>query len=236
VPPAAFYRYSTDRKGIHVQALLGSYRGFLHADGYSGFTKFYKTTTPTGEAPLVEVACWSHARRYFFDVHHKTASPIALEVLEQIAALFAIEGHIRGRPPNLRAAARREHAQPRLDRLKSYLDIQITRISGKSDLAEAIRYTLSRWKALTRYVREGRLEMSNNAAERAMKPPVIGRKNYLFCGSDAGGQRAACMYTIMESAKMNGINPQAYLTDVLSRIAEHPIQRIDELLPWAWKP
>src|ERR1700733_14387747 len=143
-----------------------------------------------GMAPLVEVACWSHARRYFFDLHHKTASPIALEVLEQIAALFAIEGHIRGRPPNLRAAARREHAQPRLDRLKSYLDIQITRISGKSDLAEAIRYTLSRWKALTRYVREGRLEMSNNAAERAMKPPVIGRKNYLFCGLGGCGSRA----------------------------------------------
>jgi transposase len=236
VPPAAFYRYSADRKGIHVEALLGPYRGFLHADGYSGFTKFYKPTTPAGDAPLIEVACWSHARRYFFDVHHKTASPIALDVLEQIAALFAIEGHIRGRPPKLRAAARQEHAQPRLDRLKSYLDIHINRISGKSDLAEAIRYTLSRWKALTRYVTEGRLEMGNNAAERAMKPPVLGRKNYLFCGSDAGGQRAACMYTIMQTAKMNGVNPQAYLTDILSRIAEYPSQQIDELLPWAWQP
>lgn len=123
-----------------------------------------------------------------------------------------------------------------MDGLKKYLDTEITRISGKSGLAEAMRYTLSRWKALTRYVSDGKLEISNNAAERAMKSPVLGRKNYLFCGSDAGGQRAACMYTIMETAKMNGVNPQAYLTDVLSRIAEYPIQRIDELLPWAWKP
>jgi len=236
VPPAAFYRYSADRKGAHVEALLGPYRGFLHADGYSGFTKFYKPTTPAGDAPLVEVACWSHARRYFFDEHHKTASPTALEVLQRIGALFAIESRIRGRPPDHRAAARRDHAKPLLDGLKKYLDTEITRISGKSGLAEAMRYTLSRWKALTRYVSDGKLEISNNAAERAMKSPVLGRKNYLFCGSDAGGQRAACMYTIMETAKMNGVNPQAYLTDVLSRIAEYPIQRIDELLPWAWKP
>ena len=234
VPPAAFYRYSPDRKGIHAQALLGSCSGFLHADGYAGFDRLYLPTTPDGEPALIEVACWSHARRKVYDVHHATASPIALEALERIAALFAIEGGIRGQPPDQRVAARQEYARPLLDELKVFLDTSLNQISGKSALAQAIRYTLSRWKALTRYLSDGRLEMSNNAAERAMKPPVLGRKNYLFCGSDAGGQRAACMYTILESAKMNGVNPQAYLADVLNRIADHPIRQIDDLLPWRW--
>ncbi len=236
VPPAAFYRYAPDRKGIQAEALLSICRGFLHADGYAGFSRFYKPTTPDGEAPLIEVACWSHARRQFYEVHHKTASPIAFEVLQRIAVLFAIEPDIQGQPPDRRAAARQQHAQPRLDQLKGFLETALTRVSGKSTLAEAIRYTLSRWRALTRYVTDGRLEMSNNAAERAMRPPVLGRKNYLFCGSDAGGQRAACMYTIIETCRMNGVNPQAYLTDILGRIADYPIQKIDELLPWRWTP
>ena len=234
VPPAAFYRYSPDRKGIHAQALLGSCSGFLHADGYAGFDRLYRPTTPNGEPALIEVACWSHARRKLYDVHHATASPIALEALERIAALFAIESGIRGQPPDQRVAARQEHARPLLDELKVFLDTSLNQISGKSALAQAIRYTLSRWKALTRYLSDGRLEMSNNAAERAMKPPVLGRSNYLFCGSDAGGHRAACMYTIIESATMNGVNPQTYLADVLNRIADHPIRQIDDLLPWRW--
>ena len=234
MPPAAFYRYSADRRGIHAQALLGSCRGFLHADGYAGFDALYVPTTPAGDASLVEVSCWSHARRKFYDVHHATASPTALEALQRIAALFAIEGSIRGQSPERRAAARREHAQPLLDELCAFLDTSLSRISGKSTLAQAIRYTLSRWVALNRYTADGRLEMSNNAAERAMKPPVLGRKNYLFCRSDAGGQRAACLYTILETVKMNGINPQAYLTDILGRIADHPIHKIDALLPWFW--
>ena len=165
-------------------------------------------------------------------MHHATASPIALEALERIAALFAIEGSIRGRPPEQRAAVRTEHAQPLLAQLKTFLETSLNQVSGKSALAKAIRYALSRWKGLSRYITNGRLEMSNNAAERAMKPPVLGRKNYLFCGSDAGGQRAACIYTIVESCKMNGVDPQAYLTDVLTRIADHPINKIDALLPW----
>jgi len=234
VPPAAFYRYSADRKGVHAQALLGSCRGFLHADGYAGFDTLYQPTTPAGDARLVEVACWSHARRKFYDVHHTTASPIALDALQRIGALFAIESSIRGQSPERRAAARQEHARPLLDQLKAFLDASLTRISGKSTLAQAIRYALSRWAALNRYTTDGRLEMSNNAAERAMRPLVLGRKNYLFCGSDAGGQRAACIYSIIETAKMNSINPQAYLTDILGRIAEHPIDQIDALLPWFW--
>jgi hypothetical protein len=234
VPPAAFYRYSANRKGIHAEALLGTCRGFLHADGYAGFERLYRPTTPDGEPPLVEVACWSHARRKFYEVHHAAASPIALEALERIAALFAIESSIRGQPPEQRVAAREQHARPLLVQLEAFLDTSLSRVSGKSALAQAIRYARSRWQALTRYVTDGRLEMSNNAAERAMKPPVLGRKNYLFCGSDAGGQRAACIYTIIETAKMCGINPQAYLADVLNRIADHPIRQIETLLPWHW--
>ena len=234
VPPAAFYRYSADRKGIHAQALLGFCHGFLHADGYAGFDTLYQPTTPTGDPPLIEVACWSHARRKFYDVHHATASPIALGALQRISALFAIEGSVRGQTPEQRAAARQEHARPLLDELKAFLDTSLSRISGKSTLAQVIRYALSRWTALGHYINNGRLEMSNNAAERAMRPLVLGRKNYLFCGSDAGGQRAACIYTLIETAKMTGINPQAYLADVLGRIAEHPIHQIDALLPWLW--
>jgi transposase len=236
VPPAAFYRYSVDRKGIHAEALLGTCQGFLHADGYGGFDQLYRPVTSNSEPRLVEVACWSHARRYFFDEHHRTASPIALDILQRIAALFAIESAIHGRSPDQRAATRQEHAHPLLERLKDFLEQSLNRISGKSMLAKAIRYSLSRWKSLNRYVTNGRLEMSNNAAERAMKPPVLGRKNYLFCGSDAGGRRAACVYTIIETAKMNGINPEAYLTDILQRIGDHPSNQIDALLPWNWKP
>jgi len=235
-PPAAFYRYSADRKGVHAEALLASCRGFLHADGYAGFDKLYAPTTPAGAPALIEVACWSHARRKFYDVHQATASPIALDALEQIAALFVIEAAIRGQAPDDRAAARQEQARPRLDRLRAFLDTSLARISGKSSLAQAIRYTMSRWTALTRYLADGRLQMSNNAAERSIRPLALGRKNYLFCGSDAGGQRAACLYTIIETAKMNAINPEAYLADVLARIADHPIRQIDALLPWRWAP
>ena len=160
VPPAAFYRYSPDRKGIHAEALLGSCRGFLHADGYAGFGQLYRPTTPAGEARLIEVACWSHFRRKLYDVHHATASPIALEALERIAALFAIESGVNGRAPDDRLAARAEHAAPLLDELKTFLDTSLTKISGKSELAKAIRYALSRWKALVRYLGDGRLEMS----------------------------------------------------------------------------
>jgi transposase len=233
-PPAAFYRYSADRKGVHAAALLASCRGFLHADGYAGFDKLYAPTTPDGDPALIEVACWSHARRKFYDVHQATASPVAFEALEQIAALFAIEAGVRGRAPDHRVAARQEHARPRLDRLQAFLEASLARVSGKSSLAQAIRYTLGHWTALTRYLADGRLEISNNAAERGIRPLALGRKNYLFCGSDAGGQRAACLYTIIETAKMNAINPEAYLADVLARIADHPSRQIDALLPWRW--
>src|SRR5690349_2931498 len=235
VPPAAFYLYSPDRKGEHAEELLGGCRGFLHADGYAGFGGLYAPEPGTGKARLAEVACWSHARRGLYEVHLATASPIAEEALERIADLFAIERELRGREPGARLDARRERSLPLLDELRGFLDASLARVSGKGSLARAIRYALTRWEALTRFTTDGRLEMSNNAAERAIRPLALARKNYLFAGSDAGGRRAAAVYTIVETAKMNGLDPEAYLADVLARIADHPANRIDELLPWNWR-
>lgn len=234
-PPAAFYRYSRDRKAEHAEALLGQCRGFLHADGYAGFNRLYDIDPKRGEPRLIEVACWSHARRKVYDVHVETGAPLAKEALERMAELFAIEADINGRSPAERGAARQVESVPRLVDLERFLRAALSEISAKSTLARAIRYALSRWDSLTRYTRDGRLEMTNNAAERAIRPLVLGRKNYLFAGSDSGGVRAAKMYTLIETAKLNGLDPEAYLRDIIARIAGHPINRIDELLPWTWK-
>jgi transposase len=235
-PPAAFYRYSPDRRGEHAAALLASCRGFLHADGYAGFNALFADDPKTGQPRLTEVACWAHARRKLYEVYEETASPLAKEALERIADLFAIEWRINGRAPPERLAVRQQDAIPLLAELQAFLQKALSQISGKSTLAKAIRYSLSRWSALTRYTTDGRLEMTNNAVERAMRPLALTRKNYLFAGSDSGGIRAAAMYTLIESAKMNRLDPEAYLRDVLARIADHSINRIGELLPWNWKP
>jgi transposase len=235
-PPAAFYCYSPDRKGEHAEALLGQCRGFLHADGYGGFQSLYMPDPKTGLPRLTEVGCWSHARRKVYEVYEATASPLAKEALERIAELFAIEERINGRAPPERLAVRQQDAVPPLAELETFLHKALNQISGKSTLAKAIRYSLSRWTALTRYTTDGRLEMTNNAVERAIRPLALTRKNYLFAGSDSGGMRAAAMYTLIESAKMNRLDPEAYLRDVLARIADHPINRIGEHLPWNWKP
>jgi transposase len=234
-PPAAFYRYSRDRKAEHAEALLGQCRGHLHADGYAGFNGLYQVDPSRGEARLIEVACWSHVRRKIYDVHVETGAPLAKQTLERMAELFAIEADINGRSPAERLAARQVESVSRLVDLERFLRAALSEISAKSTLARAIRYALSRWDALTRYTSDGRLEMTNNAAERAIRPLVLGRKNYLFAGSDSGGIRAAKMYTLIETAKLNGLDPEAYLRDILARIADHPINRIDELLPWTWK-
>ena len=234
--PAAFYRYSPDRRAEHAQALLGSCRGFLHADGYAGFNSLFAEDPKSGQPRLTEVACWAHARRNIYEVYESTASPLAKEALERIAELFEIETRINGRAPQERLAVRQQEAVPLLRKLESYLNNALSQISGKSTLAKAIRYALSRWTPLTRYTTDGRLEMTNNAVERAIRPLAMTRKNYLFAGSDSGGARAAAMYTLTETAKMNGINPEGYLRDVLARIADHPINRIGELLPWNWRP
>jgi len=234
-PPAAFYLYSPDRKAEHAHALLKGCRGHLHADAYAGFAGLYEAVSQTGApAPLTEVACWAHARRKIYDVHVATKSPAAAQALEMIARLFAIEADVKGKTPVERLAARRARATPILAELRAFLDETIAKMSGKSSLASAIRYAVSRWAALTRYIGDGRLEMSNNAAERAIRPLALGRKNYLFAGSDEGGRRAAIIYTLIETARLNDLDPEAWLADVIGRIADHPIKRVDELLPWNW--
>lgn len=225
-PPAALYRYTPDRKGERPRAHLKSFSGFLQADGYAGFEGLYRS------GAITEVACWAHVRRKFFDVHQANGSAIAREALERIGALYAIEADIRGRPPEARCQARQARASPLIAELKAWLETTRAKLSGKSDLAAAMRYALSRWSALSRYVDNGRLEIDNNAAERAIRPLALGRKNYLFAGSDAGGERAAAIYSLIETAKLNGLDPQAYLRDVLARIADHPVNRVADLLPW----
>ena len=231
--PAVTYLYSPDRKGEHAQTLLDGCRGFLHADGYAGFNRLYE---PAERALLTEVGCWAHARRKLYDVHAATNSAIAREALERIGQLFAIEAEINGHEPAHRLASRRERSLPKLDGLKTFLERSLATISKKSSLAGAIRYSLARWPALCRFTADGRLEMTNNAAEQAIRPLALGRKNWLFAGSDNGGRRAATIYTITQTAILNGHDPEAYLADILARIADHPINRIDELLPWRWRP
>ncbi len=232
VPPAAFYRYAPDRKAEQARALLKDCRGYLHADAYSGFKHLYESNPLTGPPQFTEVACWAHARRKIYDVHASTSSPAARMLLDRIAELFAIETAIRGQPPEQRLAVRKEQSSPLLAQLRTAMESVLTQVSGKSTFAQALRYALSRWDALSRYTTDGRLDICNNAAERAIRPLAIGRKNWLFAGSDPGGQRAAVMYTLIETARMNDLDPEAYLRAVIDRIADHPMKRIDELLPW----
>jgi transposase len=228
VPPAVFYCYSPDRQGIHPQGHLSGFRGFLQADGYAGFGELYKS------GAVIEVACWAHVRRKFFDIHKANGSPLAHQALEQIGALYGIEQEARGLPPDLRRAIRQRRAGPLLDDLKAWLEASLARVSGKSELAGAIRYARSRWAQLTCYRDDGRLEIDNNAAERAIRAIALGRKNWLFAGSHDGGDRAAVIYSLTETAKLNGLDPEAWLRDVLARLATHPAKRIAELLPWHW--
>lgn len=225
-PPAVLFRYSPDRKGEHARRHLQSFTGVLQADAYAGFGELYV------DGRILEAGCWAHVRRKFYDFHEGTRSPVAAEALRRIGELYAIEEQVRGHSPAERARVRIERAGPLLDDLKCWLEAQLARVSKKSELAVAIRYALSRWTAMTRYRDDGRLEIDNNAAERALRAVALGRKNYLFAGSDAGGEYAAAMYSLIGTAKLNGIDPEAYLRNVLERIAEHPINRIAELLPW----
>ena len=226
--PAAVFFYSPDRKGERPAAHLKTFKGVLHADGYAGFNAIFE------QGAIAEAACWAHVRRKFFDVHAANGSPIAKEALDRIAALYGVEEEARGRPPDERRRLRQQKAKPLIDDLRAWLASTKLKLSPKTDLAGAIRYALGRWTALVRYLDDGRLEIDNNAAERAIRPLAIGRKNYLFAGSDKGGERAAAFYSLIGTAKLGGLDPRAYLRDVLARIADHPINRIGELLPWNW--
>jgi transposase len=234
-PPAAFYRYSRDRKAEHAEALLGSCRGFLHADGYAGWQNLFACDPKTQVPRLTEIGCWAHVRRKIYDVYEATQSPLAKEALERIATLFEIEARINGKEPSQRGAIRQAESVPLLNELRSFLDSALAQISGASTLAKAIRYATSRWLALTRYTTDGRLEMTNNAAERGIRPVAVARKNFTFLGSDSGGERAAGMFSILHTCRLNDVNPEAYLRDVLGRIADHPVKLVADLLPWHWK-
>jgi transposase len=228
--PAVAYFYSPDRKGERPDGHLKDFRGVLHADGYAGFDRLFVG------GRMTEAACMAHVRRKFFDFAASHKSPIALEALERIAALYAIEAQIRGRPPDVRRAIRQETAAPVFNDFIAWLEASLARLSAKNDLAKAIRYALARRRALACYLDDGRVEIDNSAAERALRGVAIGRKNYLFAGADSGGVRAAIAYTLVETAKANGVDPEAWLADVLARIADHPINRIEDLLPWRWAP
>ena len=229
-PPAALFFYSPDRKGEHPRAHLKDFGGVIHADGYAGFNELFAGNR------IAEAGCWAHVRRKFFDVHAAIGSPIAKEALDRIGQLYGVEETIKGLPPDHRRRERQQRSKPIAEALAAWADETVRKLSRKSELAAAFRYMRARWAALVRCFDDGRLALDNNPAERALRGVAIGRKNWLFAGSDAGGRRAAAMYSLIESAKLNGINPQHYLADVLTRIAEHPARRIAELLPWNWQP
>ena len=245
-PPAAIFYYSRDRRGEHPQAHLAGYAGILQADAYDGYNKLYLADRKPG--PIQEAACWVHARRPFFamadieeNARHKAAgkreiplSPIAIEVVRRIDAMFAIERAINGKSAPERLAVRQVESRPLVEALHAYLSAEVAKLARGHDLAKAIQYMLKRWPAFTLFLADGRVCMSNNAAERSLRGVALGRKSWLFCGSDRGGQRAAAMYSLIVTAKLNGVDPQAWLADVLDRIAAHPAHRLDELLPWNW--
>lgn len=228
--PAVWFAYSPDRKGEHPERHLREFRGMLQADAYAGFNRLYE------DGRIEEAACWAHVRRKFYDLEQAHASPIAAEAIQRIGQLYAIESDIRGRPPEERRAVRQSRARPVLGATRAWFESWLPKLSRKSDTTAAIRYALSLWEALGRYCDDGRLEIDNNAAERALRAVALGRKNYLFAGSDSGGERAAAIYSLIGSAKLNGLDPEAYLREVLTRIADHPINRIGELLPWNLRP
>ena len=246
-PPAAMFYYSRDRKGEHPQGHLATYSGVLQADAFGGYGKLYEAGRRPG--PILEAACWVHARRPFFamadleeNARRKAAgkkeivvSPMAMEIVRRIDALFEIERDLNGESQDARQAARQALSAPLVADLHAYMVEQRAKLSRGHDLAKAMDYMLKRWAAFTLFLDDGHVCLSNNAAERALRGIALGRKSWLFCGSDRGGQRAAAMYSLIITAKMNDIDPQAWLTHVLARIATHPAHRLDELLPWNWK-
>ena len=227
-PPAAWYKFSTDRQGKHPTDHLSQYKGWIHADGYAGFNDLF------AKEAVHEMACMAHVRRKFVDIFQSQQSQIAEEAIKRIALLYKLEKAARGKPPEERVALRQRDAKPVFDELETWLDAQLNRISGKSELAKAIRYALGQMKKMRGYLNNGSLEIDNNSAERSIRCVALGRKNFLFVGSEGGGKAAAIAYTLIETAKLNGVDPQAWLTWVLAQIADHKITRLNELLPWRY--
>lgn len=234
-PPAVSYRFAANWKEEHVRQHLQATSGILQADAYKGYAKLY-AAGPDGAVRFREAACWAHLRRDFHDLWVSAKSPIAREALDRIGALYDIERQITGQSADLRLKVRQEHSKPKVEAFRAWAEQQLARIPAKGDLANAFRYALTRWPSFCLFLDDGRVAIDNNAAERALRPIGIGRRNWLFAGSDTGAETLARAMTIIETAKMNGLDPQAYLTDVIARISDHKINRIDELLPWNWTP
>ena len=243
-PPAAMFHYSRDRSGAHPEKHLSGFAGILQADAYAGYNRL--TKPDRSPEPVTEALCWAHARRKFFvlaDIaakankgkHGTIISPLAFEAVNRIDALFDIEREINANSAELRLAVRAARSAPVLADLEAWMRAERQRLSRHAPVAKAMDYMLKRWPGFTRFLEDGRICLTNNAAERALRGIALGRKSWLFAGSDRGGDRAALIYTLIVTAKMNDVDPQAWLADVLARIADHPFQRLDELLPWNWK-
>jgi len=232
--PAAVYFYSPTRSGDHVATWLDGWTGIMQADAFAGYNQLY--ASDRRPKPILEAACWSHGRRKFFELADLKRAPMAIEVVKDIDAIFAAERAINGMPPDQRLAVRRSSIHPFVEALEVRLRSDRAKLSPKSATANAIDYMLTRWSAFTRFLDDGRICLTNNAAERALRGIAVGRRNWTFAGSDAGGQRAAALYSLIETAKLNDIDPKAWLADILARLPGHPAKQIDELLPWNWKP
>ena len=232
--PAALFYYSPDRGGQHPEKHLAGYSGLMQADAYSGYNRLYAAGREPGL--IIEAACWAHGRRKFFELAELQKAPLALEAVRRIDALFAIEREINGRPPDERRTVRQEQSKPLVDAYEKWLREERRKLSSKNPVAKAMDYSLKRWPAFARFLDDGRICLSNNAAERTVRGVAVGRKNWTFCGSDSGGRRAAAIYTLIETCKLNDVDPRAWLADVLGRLPDHPAKRITELLPWNCKP
>jgi transposase len=241
-PPAAIYYYSPDRSGVHPERHLAGYSGILQADAYSGFNALYEANRKPG--PITAVGCWAHARRYLFELadvtsnardnSSKVISPIAFAAVQKIDAIFALEREITGKSSDERLAVRRRDVAPLVDELIEWMKRERAKLSSHNPVAKALSYTLKRVDVFTRFLHDGRICLSNNAAERALRGIALGRKSWLFAGSDRGGERAAVMLTLIQTAMLNDVDPQAWLADVLARIADHKINDLAALLPWNW--
>jgi transposase len=241
-PPAAVFFYSRDRTAQHPESHLRDYAGILQADAYAGYNRLYEAGRKP--KPITEASCWAHGRRKLFELADVAAkargtlaviAPLAFEAVKRIDAIFDIEREINGRSIDQRVAVRRERVAPLVAELETWMRQEYGKLSRHSDVAKAMNYMLSRWQTFTRFLDDGRICITNNAAERALRGIALGRKSWLFAGSDRGGERAAVIYTLIQTARLNEVDPQAWLADVLARINDHNVQKLDQLLPWHWK-